>query len=86
MMRVMMRIEVLCFAAARDAVGESTLTLAVEPGTTVERAIALLAMRHPALAPLAPALRCAVNEEFVATTILLREGDVLALLPPVSGG
>jgi molybdopterin converting factor subunit 1 len=86
MIRPMMRIEVLCFAGARDVVGSSSVALALEPGTTVEGAVAILASRHAGLAAYLPALRTAVNEEFAPGTQLLREGDVLALLPPVSGG
>ncbi len=31
-------------------------------------------------------LRFAVNDEFAAATVVLKQGDTLALLPPVSGG
>jgi len=31
-------------------------------------------------------LRFAVNDEFAGATVVLRDGDTLALLPPVSGG
>ena len=60
MMPSMMRIEVLCFAAARDVVGGSPVELVLEPGTTVDDALAMLAARQPGLAALYPSLRCAV--------------------------
>jgi molybdopterin converting factor subunit 1 len=82
----MVRIEVLCFAAARDATGVPTVRLELGTGATVEATIASLVERHPGLRRLVPALRYAVNEEFVPVTQELRDGDVLALIPPVSGG
>jgi len=81
-----MRIEVLCFATARDAVGASRLELEIEEGSTVASTLAVLAARHPGLGPGLASLRCAVNEEFVAAETRLRPGDILALIPPVSGG
>ncbi len=80
------RIDVLCFAAARDAVGEATLNLELEAGACVADARVVLVALHPALARAVPSLRFAVNEEFVNPDHVLREGDTLALLPPVSGG
>lgn len=80
------RIAVFCFAAARDAVGEATLSLELEPGARVAEARARLVARHPELQRAVPALRFAVNEEFVTADHVLQDGDTLALLPPVSGG
>jgi molybdopterin synthase catalytic subunit len=80
------RITVLCFAAARDATGEATLSLELETGARVADAGAILVARHPRLALAVPVLRFAVAEEFVTPEHVLRDGDTLALLPPVSGG
>ncbi len=81
-----MRIEVLCFAAARDAIGAMRTEIDIEPGTTVGSALVALVTRYPALESLVPSLRVALNEEFVATSVSVPEGATLALLPPVSGG
>ncbi|MDB4970132.1 MAG: molybdenum cofactor biosynthesis protein, partial [Myxococcales bacterium] len=45
-----------------------------------------LERRHPSLAGLRPAIKVAVNEEFVALDRVLSDGDVVALIPPVAGG
>jgi molybdopterin converting factor small subunit len=79
-------VEVLCFAAARDAVGAARLPLELQAGATVGTAVDLLVERRPALGPLVVSLRFAVAAEFVAREQALQEGDTLALLPPVSGG
>ena len=60
--------------------------LELPAGATAETAAAALAALHPGLLPLLPRVRFAVNEEFSPGATTLREGDRLALIPPVSGG
>ena len=81
-----MKIETLFFASARDAVGEASRTLEVEPGARVRDVFERLVDAHPGLAPARSSLRFAVNEDFVDDEHLLVDGDCLAFLPPVSGG
>jgi len=82
----MARIEVLCFAIARDAVGTSQFELELRDGATVGTVMASLVERHPALRPLLDRMRYAVNQDFAPPTRALIDGDTLALIPPVSGG
>ncbi|HZM17265.1 MAG TPA: molybdopterin converting factor subunit 1 [Candidatus Krumholzibacteria bacterium] len=81
-----MHIEVLFFAAARDAARKPSASLTLPAGTTAGSALGLLLEQEPALRGLQASLRLAVNEEFVDSARVLREGDCLALIPPVSGG
>ena len=81
-----MRIQVLHFAAAREAAGCASEAVELPEGATVSDAVALLLARHPALAGPAARLRFAVGERFATEAAALAPGDVLALLPPVSGG
>ena len=81
-----MQIQVLCFAAVRDALGATTIDLELETGATVGVALERLATKSPALLALLPTLRVAVNEEFAAGSDVLQAGATLALLPPMSGG
>jgi len=81
-----MRIEVLCFAMVREIVGQPSWPLELPAGATAETAAAAIAALHPGLLPLLPRVRFAVNEEFSPGATALREGDRLALIPPVSGG
>jgi molybdopterin converting factor subunit 1 len=81
-----MKIQLLFFAAAREAVGHGTEEIEVGPRASVQQVLEVLSQRHPKLAPLRDSLRLAVNEDFVGAAHLLEEGDRLALLPPVSGG
>lgn len=79
-----MRIKVLFFASARDAVGRSELTLELPERAAVES----LAVR-PEFEPLReqlPSIRFAVNEAFAPAGAILSDGDTVAVIPPVSGG
>ena len=80
-----MPIEILYFAAARDAAGLDTETL---PGPYADVAAlrAELAARHPRLASVLPRCRIAVNEEFADDAAPLPDGAEVALVPPVAGG
>lgn len=79
-----MTVKVLLFASARRWAGAGELSLEVPAGARAADVFA-----DPCLAGLTPhraALRLAVNEEFVAGDHALKDGDVVAVLPPVSGG
>ncbi|GBD11441.1 hypothetical protein HRbin23_01106 [bacterium HR23] len=81
-----MRITVRLFALYRERLGADTLTLEVREGAQVADALALLSQRFPRMLPLVDNTRVAVNLEFAEPTHPLREGDEVALIPPVSGG
>ena len=81
-----MRITVRFFAIARDQAGVSQSILHLEPGATVETAAKALAEQFPKLATLPPRVGYAVNQSYVDAKTVLREGDELAVIPPVSGG
>ena len=72
------------FARFRDAAGQTSLEL---PATeTIADLRSDLKRRWPALAALLDSSRFAVDDEFAEDGRLLRPGDRLALIPPVSGG
>ena len=81
-----MRLSVLYFASAREAAGTASEDVTVPPGTTVESLRSALVVRHPRLGAAAPSLRFAVGERFASPSQALADGDVVALIPPVSGG
>lgn len=82
------RVTVRFFASLREALGAQK-TLDLEPGATVAELRGVLraidAVHDEALAP-RRAVRSAVNHEMCAETQVLREGDEVALFPPVTGG
>jgi MoaE-MoaD fusion protein len=81
-----MRVTVLYFAVLRERRGASSEMLDLPAGGDVAMALATIAKRHPEVAPLLPRAQVAVNQVVVVATAALREGDELALIPPVSGG
>jgi molybdopterin synthase sulfur carrier subunit len=76
---------VIYFAAVRDLVGLSEEHVEVTDAEPhVGRLIEILLLRHPRLSM--DGVRVAVNEEFVNADTALNDADVVALIPPVSGG
>lgn len=80
-------VSVLYFAALRDLAGtsEERVSLPVLP-MTVQALLRALEARHSALAGRLHSVRVAVDEEFAELSRELRGGEVVALIPPVSGG
>ncbi|MGI8658854.1 MAG: molybdenum cofactor biosynthesis protein [Candidatus Limnocylindria bacterium] len=80
-----MRVQVRCFASLREIAGDRTdLTLA--SSSDVGAAWDELASRHPGLEPHRPYVRAARNGVYAAWDDVLQADDVIAFLPPVSGG
>ncbi len=81
-----MRLRLLAFATAADALGARESAVEVPDGMTAGELADELVRRHPALAPIAPVLALAVGGAVVGRGRALADGDEVALLPPVSGG
>lgn len=81
-----MRVTIRLFARLRDLAGQGELLQDVPDGTTVAGVWDTLVNTHPALAPYAASMSCAVNAEYARMTTTVCEGDEVAFLPPVSGG
>ena len=96
-----MRIEILYFGVLRDLAGGAEETVELEEGATVGDLIETLrgrtsdALRSNSAGAEAEcglderlwrSLAVAVNREYASLGAVLREGDEIALLPPVSGG
>lgn len=79
-----MKIRALYFGGLRARLGSAEATLELPEGSQAIDAarVACAALGSEWLS----ALRLAVNEELVPPGTSLKEGDELALLPPVSGG
>jgi molybdopterin converting factor subunit 1 len=79
-----MKVRVLLFAGLREKAGKGEMELEVEPGA---RVIDLPGkIFGAAMAQLPKSLRYAVNMDYVTGDGLLKEGDEVALIPPVAGG
>ncbi|KNC83883.1 hypothetical protein SARC_03873 [Sphaeroforma arctica JP610] len=80
--------QVLFFARSRELAGVSSVKLQVPVETTPKELLSLISAAYPALLPLVDSAAIAVNEEFKssATALTLSSGDVVAVIPPISGG
>ena len=79
-----MRVRVLYFGVLKDVVGQSSTMMEVAEGSSVAELLAV--HRGLAKASLWDSIAVAVNQEYARVGDLLKDGDEVALLPPVSGG
>jgi molybdopterin synthase catalytic subunit len=81
-----MRIRLLLFAALREAVGRKEHLLELPAGASLGDALALAERELPEVARYRGRLAHSLNQELAPAGTRLREGDEIALLPPMSGG
>ncbi|WP_456367473.1 ubiquitin-like small modifier protein 1 [Thermococcus sp.] len=87
-----MRIKVRYFARYRSLIGKGEEEIEVPEGTTVGELVELLKERYPVLKNEVFAdddladVNVSRNGRYVRFDEVLRDGDVVALFPPVSGG
>jgi len=74
------------FAAVRERLGRDHERMEFPESTDDRAVLALLGERHPAIAPLLPPCRLAVDHVFVRGSLFLRADAEVAVIPPVSGG
>lgn len=80
-----MRVRVKFFGIVQDAAGSKGKSLRLPEGSCVADAWRILSGEWKNAAVL-PKLMFAVNQEFTKPTATLKDGDELALIPPMSGG
>ena len=81
-----MRVTIRLFARLRELAGRGEIERDVPPGATVHSVWESLVAEHPAIAPYAESMSCAVNADYARMTTAVKDGDEVAFLPPVSGG
>jgi molybdopterin converting factor subunit 1 len=81
-----MRVTVLFFGVLKDLVAIDGDALELPEGETVAGLVHQLRESASKQSDVWSALAVAVNREYASAARVLREGDEVALLPPVSGG
>lgn len=81
-----MKVKVKLFAAFREVVGMKEEDLDLNPGTTVSGLLDDYIRRFPALERYREHIILSVNREYGAPSRVLKEGDEVSFLPPVTGG
>lgn len=81
-----MTVRLLFFGAARDAVGHGTVDFALRGASTAATVFAEVVEKYPELRRFGSSLLFAVNQEYARADRMIKDGDELAVFPPVSGG
>mgnify|MGYP001571652632 CR=1 FL=1 len=81
-----MKVTIFLFALYREKAGRNRLEVDLPEGATAGDAVRRVARDVPPLGPLLATAALAVNTEYAGPDTRLRDGDELALIPPVSGG
>ncbi len=81
-----MKARIRLFARLSELAGTRETEVELGEGLTARDAYEVLCGRYPGMAGLDHVLMYAVNGEYVSHDHPLRDGDELALIPPVSGG
>jgi len=76
-------INILLFAHLQEAVGVSTLSVELSD-VTVAQVKEWMEQHYPQLT--LQQMMTAINEEFAMDTTIVRSGDTIAFIPPISGG
>jgi molybdopterin converting factor subunit 1 len=80
-----MTVTLLLFASYADALGTSSLDMELPSESTVGELLDAIRAR-PGAERLPPKPLVAVNQAYAALDSVVREGDEVALIPPVAGG
>lgn len=81
-------IKVLYFASVKEKLGIESEFFECQEGLTLARLITRISEKHPELRTLTVTKRLlyAVNQEVSGLSATLKDGDEVAILPPLSGG
>lgn len=80
-----MKITILFFGITTDLLKTSSLTLKVKNACSVANFKVILAEKYPQLKNI-NSYAVAVNETYANDELILKENDIVAIIPPVSGG
>jgi len=80
------KITVKLFAIYQEVYGVPEITLQLPAETTVSQVLEMMIKEHPKLEKWRELTRFGINLEFNSPETRLKDGDEVALIPPVSGG
>lgn len=81
-----MKVHLQFFSHLKDVVGASSIDAAVAEGATVSVLLEDLYLRHPKLRAWDNSILIGAGVEFVERDYVIKEGDEIAIMPPVQGG
>lgn len=80
-----MKIKLLFFGITTDLTGSSSIEIDVTNNCSVEKLKSILVKKYPNLKHI-NSYAIAVNEAYANNEYLLTKNDIVAIIPPVSGG
>jgi len=80
------KVRVLFFAILRDLIGADERELVLASGSSAGSVWFDLVREFPSLSAFERPPMIAVNESYADPAVALEDGDVIAFIPPVSGG
>ncbi|WP_199619118.1 molybdopterin converting factor subunit 1 [Paenibacillus alkalitolerans] len=78
--------KILLFAGLAEAVGEPSFEADVKLPASVSELKAALVAAFPSTADIVDSCFAAINQSYADDEAIVREGDEVAFIPPVSGG
>jgi molybdopterin converting factor subunit 1 len=81
-----MQVHLLFFGMLKEVTGRETVRLELPEGSRVSDLLEHYAASRPELQPYYDVIAVAVNQEYSEAGAVLKDGDEVALIPPVSGG
>ncbi|MCK5548219.1 MAG: MoaD/ThiS family protein [Thermoplasmata archaeon] len=81
-----MKVKLKFFALFRDIVGAKEMDKEVKSGSRVQSLLEELFERYPELKKYSDEILVSINRNYASEDAQLKEGDEVALMPPVSGG
>ncbi len=81
-----MKIKILYFSSIKDKLKKASEEIDIKENSTVEDLVTALKEKYPDISQNLDRVMIAVNEEYTEKSTKLKEGDTVALIPPVSGG
>jgi molybdopterin converting factor subunit 1 len=80
------RISILYFASVKDATGIRMESIDLSNDTSIREMLSKISIIYPKLKHILNNIQISVNYRIVDLNTVLKEGDEVALLPPISGG
>lgn len=82
----LLKVKVLMFARARELAGTSELELLMPEGSTTADCLLKLTGEFPLLETVKNCIILAVNLNYIKDPVEVKDGDEVAIIPPISGG
>jgi molybdopterin converting factor subunit 1 len=85
-MSSLISITILYFARVKDITGVKKETMELPLNTSIKKLLAKISLSYPDIESILNVVKISVNYKIIDMNTILKDGDEVALLPPVSGG